>query len=216
MASHAVNLPIDNVIDIFTDKPLFDLSDQKIIRVAAELDGLAMLYSNSETADKLFSIKILAWGLRGCDEVVGLAPWFDGLIVCGAIDDPLNGQWEGYYDQGIDELFFAAPLHKVVELETASDCYEFQYDEDPSIIQEIPDTIGAHAELSGGSPHRITLNEIVSWRLSSDGSIDAMLIDESKVLNTPVLPGDDCLYAADQSGEFRYFFQHATANKLKL
>ena len=216
MASHAVNLPIDNVIDIFTDKPLFDLSDQKIIRVAAELDGLAMLYSNSETADKLFSIKILAWGLRGCDEVVGLAPWFDGLIVCGAIDDPLNGQWEGYYDQGIDELLFAAPLHKVVELETAADYYEFQYVEDPSIVQEIPDTIGIHAVLSGGSRDSITLKEVVSWRLPSDGSIDAMLIDESKVLNTPVLPGDDCLYAADQTGDFRYFFQHATANKLKL
>jgi|TARA_B110000967_G_C18658443_1_gene446935 hypothetical protein len=43
-----------------------------------------------------------------------------------------------------------------------------------------------------------------------------MLIDESKFLNTPVLPGDDCLYAADQTGDFRYFFQHATANKLKL
>jgi len=33
-----------------------------------------------------------------------------------------------------------------------------------------------------------------------------MLIDESKVLNTPILSGDDCLYAADQTGVFRNFF----------
>jgi hypothetical protein len=58
MASQTVNHPIDKVIDIFTGKPTSELSDQKIIRVAAELDGLEMLYSNSENADKLFSIKI--------------------------------------------------------------------------------------------------------------------------------------------------------------
>lgn len=134
MALQTVNRPIDNVIDIFTGKPLSDLFDHKLIRVAAELDGLEMLYSNSENADKLFSIKILAWGLRRSGEVVGLVPWLDGLVACDAIDDPLNGQWEGYYDQGVDEVFFAAPLHKVVELETAADYYEFQYDEDPSIV----------------------------------------------------------------------------------
>ena len=33
--------------------------------------------------------------------------------------------------------------------------------------------------------------------------------------NTPVLPGDDCLYAADKNNDFRYFFQHHIANKLK-
>jgi len=216
MALQTVNRPIDNVIDIFTGKPLSDLFDHKLIRVAAELDGLEMLYSNSENADKLFSIKILAWGLRRSGEVVGLVPWLDGLVACDAIDDPLNGQWEGYYDQGVDEVFFAAPLHKFVELETAADYYEFLHDESPSIVREIPDTIGTHAVLSGGSLHSITLKEVVSWRLSSDGSMDAMLINESKVLNTPVLPGDDCLYAADRKGNFRYFFQHAIANKLKL
>jgi hypothetical protein len=33
--------------------------------------------------------------------------------------------------------------------------------------------------------------------------------------STPVLPGDDCLYAADKNGDFCYFFQHHIANKLK-
>ena len=216
MAFQTVNSPLDNVIDIFTGKPLPDLSDHKLIRVTAELDGLEMLYSNSENADNLFSIKILAWGLRRCGEVVGLVPWLDGWVACDAINDPLNGQWEGDYDQGVDEVFFAAPLHKVVELETAADYYVFQYNESPSIVQESPDTIGTHAALSEGSLHFITLKEVVSWRLSSDGSMDAMLIDESKALNTPVLPGNDCLYSADQTANFRYFFQHAIANKLKL
>ena len=57
MALQTVNRPIDNVIDIFTGKPLSDLFDHKLIRVAPELDGLEMLYSNSENADKLFLLK---------------------------------------------------------------------------------------------------------------------------------------------------------------
>ncbi|MDE0842408.1 MAG: hypothetical protein OSA42_09485, partial [Porticoccaceae bacterium] len=95
--------------------------------------------------------------MRRCGEVVGLVPWLDGLVACDAINDPLNGQWEGYYDQGVDEVFFAAPLHKVVELETAADYYDFQYNESPSIVQESPDTMGTHAALSEGSLHFITL-----------------------------------------------------------
>ena len=42
-----------------------------------------------------------------------------------------------------------------------------------------------------------------------------MLIDDNKVVNTPVLPGDDCLYVADKNTDFKYFFQHHIANQLK-
>jgi hypothetical protein len=35
------------------------------------------------------------------------------------------------------------------------------------------------------------------------------------MVNTPVLPGDECLYAADKNKDFHYFFQHHIANKLK-
>jgi hypothetical protein len=59
------------------------------------------------------------------------------------------------------------------------------------------------------------LVEVVSWRLLHDGSIYGMLADHSKVVSTPVLPGDDCLYAAQTNGNFRYFFQHQIANKIK-
>ena len=205
----------DNVIDIFTRKPLSDLSNNRIIRVAAELDGLEILYSNSENPDKLFSVKVLAWGLKVSGEVVGLVPWLDKLVACDEINDPLNGQWQGYYDQGVDQLFFNAPLHKVVELETAADYYDYQCDSDEEIIQEIPDSIGTHAVLSEDSFHSITLKEVVSWQLLSNGEINAMIINEEKVESTPVLPGDNCLYSAESCDSFRYFFQHNIANKIK-
>ena len=215
MPHSAIDHSHDNVIDIFTRRPLSENSNTNLIRIAPELDGLEMLYSNAENPDKLFSVKILAWGLRVNGEVVGLVPWLDELVACDEINDPLNGQWEGYYDQGVDEMFFAAPLHKVVELETAADYYEYQCDTDREIIQEIPDTIGTHAVLSTDGFHSITLKEVVSWRLLNDGTMEAMLIDELKMLNTPVLPGDGCLYPADKNEDFRYFFQHHIANKIK-
>ena len=217
MPNMAIDHQLDNVIDIFTRKPLSELSNNKLIRIAPELDGLEMLYSNSENPERpvLLRRKVLAWGLRLSGEVVGLVPWLDELVACDEINDPLNGQWQGYYDQGVDELFFAAPLHKVVELETAADYYEYQCDSGREIIQEVPDSIGTHAVLSADGFHSITLKEVISWRLLQDGTMEAMLIDEDKVVNTPVLPGDSCLYAADKSQDFRYFFQHHIANQLK-
>ncbi len=205
----------DNVIDIFTRKPLSDNLNNKLIRITPELDGLEMLYSNSEHQDKLFSVKVLAWGLRASGEVVGLVPWLHELVPCDEINDPLNGQWQGYYDAGVDELFYSAPLHKIVELETAADYYEYQCESDREIIQEIPDTIGTHAVLSADKFKTITLKEVVSWRLRQDGSVSAMLIDDSKMISTPVLPGDDCLFESEDCDDFHYFFQHHIANKIK-
>jgi len=51
--------------------------------------------------------------------------------------------------------------------------------------------------------------------LLNNGEIHALVADEKKVVTTPVLPGDPSLYAADTDGEFRYFFQHHIANKIK-
>ena len=148
-------------------------------------------------------------------EVVGLVPWLDKLVACNEINDPLNGQWQGYYDEGVDELFFNAPMHKIVELETAAEYYDYQCDSEDEIIQEIPDSIGTHAALSSDGMNNIVLKEIVSWRLSNSGNIEAMLIDEKKQAKTPALPGDHCLYPADKCPDFRYFFQHNIANKIK-
>ena len=206
---------LDNVIDIFTRKPLSEAQSNKLIRIAPELDGLEMLYCNADNKDKLYSVKVLAWGLRLSGEVVGLVPWLDELTPCDEINDPINGQWQGDYDEGVDEIFYSAPLHKIVELETAADYYEYQCDSDREIIQEMPDTIGTHAVLSADKFKSIILKEVVSWRLHQDGSVTGMLIDVDKVLSTPVLPGDDCLFEADQCDHLRYYFQHHIANKLK-
>ena len=205
----------DNVIDFFTRKPLSETENNRLIRIAPELDGLEMLYSNSENEDKLFSVKVLAWGLRSTGEVIGLVPWLNELVPCDEINDALNGKWQGYYDAGVDELFYSAPLHKIVELETAADYYEYQCNSEREIIQEIPDSIGTHAVLSADQFKSITLKEVVSWRLRQDGSVSAMLIDDSKMISTPVLPGDDCLYESDDCEDFHYFFQHHIANKIK-
>ena len=205
----------DNVIDIFTRKPLSELDDNRIIRMATELDGLEILYSNTDNPDKLFSVKILAWGLRLNGEVVGLVPWLDKLIPCNEINDPLNGQWQGYYDEGVDELFFSAPMHKIVELETAAEYYDYQCDSADEIIQEIPDAIGTHAALSANDSQGIVLKEVISWRLNNSGNLEAMLVDEDKKVTTPVLPGDECLYPANECSDFRYFFQHNIANQIK-
>lgn len=215
MKTSAPSHNTDNVVDFFTGQPLSALHDARFIRLAPELDGLEMLYSNDASPDKLFSLKILCWGLRANGDVVGLVPWLDDIIAAPEIQDPLNGQWEGYYDPGIDEVFFDAPIHKVVELETAAEYYEFQCEDPQDVVQEVPDTIGTHAVLSDNGFHSITLTEVISWRLHNDGTLSGMLADAEKVENTPVLPGDECLFPAQSRESFRYFFQHQIANKIK-
>lgn len=205
----------DNVIDFFSGKTFSRLNEERIIRLAPELDGLEMLYSNDSSEGKLFSLQVMCWGLRANGDVVGLVPWLNQVMACTEICDPLNGRWEGYYDPGIDEIFQEPPIHKVVELETAAEYYEYQSVEPEDIIQELPDTIGTHAILSDDGFHSLTLSEVVSWRLFNDGSISGMLADQDRVLSTPILPGDDCLYPADENTKFKYFFQHHIANKIK-
>jgi hypothetical protein len=206
---------MDNVVDLFTRKTYSALHDERFIRLAPELDGLEMLYSNDTSSEKLYSLKILCWGLRANGEVVGLVPWLNDIVPCPDLCDPLNGHWEGYYDPGIDELFFEAPMHKIIELETAAEYYEVQCDSGDDLIQELPDTIGTHAVLAVPGTKRLSLVEVVSWGLHYDGSIYAMISDPTKVVSTPILPGDESLYEAQSSEHFRYFFQHQIANKIK-
>ncbi len=205
----------DNVVDLFSKQPYSEQGNNRFIRLSPELDGLEMLYSNESSGEKLYSLKILCWGLRENGEVVGLVPWLNDLVSAPDIQDPLNGEWQGYYDPGIDDVFMDAPIHKIVELETAAEYYDFHCENPNDVLQEIPDTIGTHAVLSENGFHSISLHEVVSWKLLYDGSILGMLVDPDKVECTPVLPGDGCLYPAQQREEFRYFFQHQIANKIK-
>lgn len=205
----------DNVIDLFSRKPLSELAQSPFIRLAAELDGLEMLYSNSSHPGKYFALKILCWGLRDNGEVVGLVPWMTGIVPCPEISDPLEGHFEGYYDPGIDEIFLDPPEHKIIELETSASYYQYHCTTAHEIVQEIPDNIGTHAVLRASLPNTLMLTEVISWQLHCNGEIHAMLVDGQKCHKTPVLPGDECLYSAQEHPDFCYFFQHTIANKLK-
>ncbi len=203
-----------NVIDLFSGRPVDDVKD-RIVRVAPELDGLEMLYTNDTSTDRLYSLKVVCWALKESGEVVGMVPWLNQVVPCTEIDDPLNGRWEGYRDPGTNDIFYTPPRHKIMELELAEKFYHIEQTPNDQIIQEIPDSIGTHAVLTDNGFRSFVLIEVLSWRLMSNGTMHAMLVDEDKVKSTPVLPGDPCLYSAQDQAEFKYFFQHRIANKIK-
>lgn len=205
----------NNVIDIFTGDTWSEKHQKRFIRLAPEIDGMEMLYTNEQNPNKLFTLKILCWGLRENGEIDGLVPWLDKIVPCTEIDDPLQGCWQGYFDPGIEQIFFEAPEHKITELDAAAEYYQYDCETEDDVVQEVSDNIGTHAVLSGDQFQSITLAEVVSWRLKANGEMSAMLIDEKLVETTPVLPGDPCLFPANDREDFQYFFQHHIANKLK-
>ncbi len=215
MTYPAKQTALKNVYDIFTGETWSEQKHKRFIRLAPEIDGLEMLYTNDLHPEKLFTVKVLCWALRENGEVEGLVPWLDRVVPCTGIDDPLHGSWQGYFDPGIEQVFFDAPEHKYVELNAAADYYQFDCQSGEDIVQEIPDTIGTHAVFSADNFSSITLAEVVSWQLKHNGNICATLIDEKLVSKTPVLPGDPCLFRAEERADFQYFFQHHIANKLK-
>ncbi len=204
-----------NVIDLFTRKPLDEELSGKIIRLAPENDGMEMLYSNDANPGKLFSMKILCWALMKDGEVDALIPWLNKIVPARQLNDPLNGHWEGYFDSTHDQAFFEPPSYKIAELDSASDYYKTDNDDKNLIIQEIPDNIGTHAVLTEDHFKSIILIHVTSWRLLNDGRIHAMLADEKKVDNTPILINDSCLFPAQEHEHFHYFFHHLIANKIK-
>lgn len=203
-----------NVIEL-SHHPRARKQPPRIVRLAPELDGLEMLYSNDTASGRLFSLKILFWALRENGDVVGMVPWLKGLTACTELKDPLNGHWEGYYDSAINRVFYDAPQHKRVELEAAAEYFDYDDCIAEDILQELPDTLGTHAVLTHNGFRSFLLIEVASWRLYGDGRIDGMLIDEQKMKDTPVLPGDPCLYPASVNPFFKYYFQHRIANKIK-
>ena len=205
----------NNVVQLFDHKKKA-AQDRRVIRVAAECDGLAMLYSNQHTcSEKLYSMKVLCWALQANGDVVGVVPWLNKASPCHDLDDPHYGKWEGYYDQRNDRIFFEPPEHKVLELQKSVQYFGESDQNATTVYQEIPDTIGTHAMLNCTHNSSLILTDILSWRLYGDGHIDAMIIDEKLVSTTPILPGDPCLYPASEDPDFRYFFQHHIANQIK-
>ena len=205
-----------NVVDIFSGKPFSFLKSQRIVRLSPEYDGICMLYStNKANPNKLYTMKILCWGIRENGDLVGLVPWLNRVLPCDELEDPFFGQFEGYYDLATEQIFYDPPYHKRAELEAAADYFDHDYLDEDIVIQEIPDTIGTHAMLNANDDNSLILTEVLSWRLMSNGEIHAMLINEEEVNATPVLPGDPCLYPASDNPDFRYFFQHQIANQIK-
>jgi hypothetical protein len=207
----------NNIIELFSGKSSIN-SSQRIIRLSPEYEGLTMLYSNAKTnSETLYSMKILCWGIREDGKVVGMVPWLNKVIACEDLQDPTSGLYEGYYDVISEEVFYQAPPHKAVELEAAVNYFDSSslVKIRDSFIQEIPDIIGTHAMLNAEDSCSIILTEVISWRLLENGKIEAMLVNDQIAETTPVLPGDDCLYSASNSTNFRYFFQHHIANQIK-
>ena len=200
-----------NVIPLFARG---EPAPPRILRMSPECDGLELLYSNDNHPDKLFSLKVLCWAIRDDDEVVAMVPWLGKIVAASELEDPLNGRWEGYRLPDGDHLFSAPPRHKFEELQAALGFFGKAPKGQP-VIQEIPDTIGTHAVFSSDDFQTIQLIEVVSWRLTGDGEMLAMVADETEVTNTPVLSGDPCLQPAQHKEGFKYFFQHNIANRIK-
>ena len=201
------------VVSIFTGKSVRQ-ADNPIIRIAPELDGLEMLYSNTSSPNKLYSLKICCWAIHANGSVQGMVPWLNKLMPCTEINDPLDGQWQGYRNPDNNEIFYHAPDYKVTELEAAA--RHFCPKGGKAIAeQEIPDSIGTHAALTHNGFKTLTLIEVHSWRLNKEGQIAGLFVDGDQVKASPVLNGDKSLLEAQSHADFKYFFQHRMANKIK-
>ncbi|MDF1781219.1 MAG: hypothetical protein P1U67_07995 [Alcanivoracaceae bacterium] len=208
---HSTESVRSNVIPLFSNE---QPARPRVLRLSPECDGLELLYSNDNHPDKLFSLKVLCWAIRDDDDVIAMVPWLGKIVAASELEDPLNGRWEGYRLPDGDHLFSTAPRHKFDELQAALGFFGTA-PESQAVIQEIPDTIGTHAVFSTDDFQTVQLVEVVSWRLTGEGELLAMIANETEVTNTPVLAGDPCLHPAQKQEGFRYFFQHNIANRIK-
>lgn len=206
-----------NVIDLSSRRPHDSgaSNSHRLVRICPEYDGLCMLYDGAHVASgKLFAMRLLGWGLRADGDIVGLVPWLNDVVACELLGDPDAGEWQGYYNPMNETIFYDPPPHKALELEGAAS-YFGRVEQHGLPEQEIPDLIGTHAMLAHENDNTLVLTEVLSWRLTPDGAVQAMLIDDQQISSTPVLPGDRCLFPAQSHADFRYFFQHHIANQIK-
>ncbi len=201
-----------------------------IVRISSELDGLEALYSNDLSNEKLFTIKILFWALLDNGNVCAIIPWLKDIITTNELNNPSTGQWHGYYDQRLDRIMFKPPEFKVKELELGHHYFASEdlhkesrlylknpMDACPEIKdskQELPDHLGTHAAFKHQDKKGFYLKPVISWKLTLDGSLQAMTIKQDSNNITP-LPGSEDLEPASNDENFRYFFQHGIASRLK-
>jgi hypothetical protein len=203
----------DNVVDIFSGHAYE--GQHPFLRLSPELDGLSLLYAGPLHEERYYSMKILCWGIRDNGEIDALVPWLGEVHCASELSSANLGSWEGFYNPCNREVFYQAPEHKKAELEYALRYFAPGVSKDGPPLQEFPDPLGTHALFTYEKADELTLQEITSWQLSHKGQVQAMVVDEQYVTETPVLPGDPCLYPAAQNPNFRLFFQHRAANQIK-
>ena len=219
-----------NVINLFTGKSVDEDTQKQVTHICPEPNGIRMLYSNPRKPDRLIAIPVLCWGLRLDGEVVGLVPWLNEVADCTRIDEHVGVTWEGYYWEGDNTIFFEAPELVIAQLSAAarfapcdgntalaySDEYPTCDGEDyVDILQEIPDQVGTHALIVNDDDETLTLTPVLSWALDSNGQLHGMLVDEKQAQQSPVIPGDECLYSADLEHNFRCYFQRDIAHQIQ-
>lgn len=185
--------------------------NRRILRIIPDLEGNCLLYSHHAlSTEKLFAIKILAWAQLADQRFVALVPWLTGVAKCTDLQNPQDGQSQGYYAPAPQRTFSEIPPQYRAALEAMPASSDSN-----GLVQEFADLVGTHAAMITGEEQSFALEPVVSWRLYSDGRLEAMIADTDKATQFPILSGDPCLYSAQQSGNFRYFFQYHIANQIK-
>jgi len=184
----------------------------RILRVSPEYEGLCLLYAHHALSrDKLYAVKILAWARLANGQNAAILPWLNGVSRCVDLNDPHSGLAQGYYDPRTSRHFSETPPHHIAALDAMS---QYPQNAGANIVQEIPDLIGSHAALLGDG-QQFLLEPVISWRLDTDGTLEALVADLSLAHHSPILTNDECLYPVQQKTNFRYFFQYHIANQIK-
>lgn len=207
----------NNVIDIFSGKPVGESVTEFIVRLLPETDGLCLLHSFYLQDEQLTIIPIVCWALLKDGSVAAMVPWKGSLRICLEFDNPELGYFHGFYDPVLDSISDAPPLHKAVCLNAMAEHFkEHHLLRNDGIVQEIPDIIGTHALMVDEDFSNLTIAEVLSWQLLGNGQVRGMLADYEKVVVGPVLMGDECLYSVEEHPRFRLYLQHHIANQIKL
>ncbi|WP_413615063.1 hypothetical protein [Halomonas cupida] len=188
---------------------------RRFVRLSPELDSLEMVYCLASDPDTLYGMPILAWGLRENGDIVGLVPWMESLTPCEQLNDPDYGHFVGYRDPETEELLDEPPEHKEMELRHAAAYFEYEDTDETTLIQTLPEHQGTHALCMDEEQSPWQLKQVFGWRLYSDGSIEALLADESLIQSVPVVATDPCLYPGHSRHRVVYFFQRQIANLIR-
>lgn len=201
------------VIDLETARQRYE-AKKSLVRLSPELDGLEMVYQLDNDPERFYSMPVLAWGLRDDGLVVGLIPWMEKLTPCHLINSGEYGCFVGYRDPETEEIFPDPPEHKWHELTASAEYFDYESSRELTIIQQLPDHQGTYALCMESQHQPWQLKQVYGWNLYNDGSIDALVADDSKATMTPILLKDACLYSTRTRHPKVYFFQRHIANKI--